>query len=255
MKLLKRLAICAFLMCAVLLSGCQKIVDDAQVSPSPTIEVPSPSPELSPEPSPSPDVSVPTVRTERYVLQSESADIVIEYPVISGLADANLDASVNELLYDTIVNRYFEEGDDVTNVNIDASWTLRYIDAERLSVSFAAYTYYGGAHPNGVYGAINIDLRAGAVFSLGSVAGAESLRSAFDTGLVEYYDGVGSGIYDEGPSWADSWFEQYYGNSDIHLYDFWCDDAYLYVIISVPHVVGDHIVLRTALSNVMPNGN
>ncbi|MDR0916580.1 MAG: DUF4163 domain-containing protein [Oscillospiraceae bacterium] len=238
MNLKKKIVVFVCLMCAVLLSACGKVLDDSRISLPPTITETPPSP------------SVPSVRIEKYVLQDEEYDISVEYPVISGLADADIEKKINEMLYKTYIGYVLNED---TRPNEDNTRCyIEYVDAERFSVSFFSTVYYtGAAHPLFPRGATNIDLRTGEIIPLESVVDIDALRNAFDAELFE----VSSGNTEAYPSspliWGATWFEQYY-LGDEHVHDFWYNDDYLYVVVQVQYTYGYSVVLRTALSNVKP---
>lgn len=192
----------------------------------------------------------PAVKTEHISLSRETdGDVTIEYPQLSGLADAAMQQTVNQLLREdalSVRSRYSSEGATIEAVG-------RVVDnrAPLLSVVYTGhYVASGSPYPISLLYASTIDVAQGKRVRLSDAVNVDKAAKALQQGKGRMPEGADSAVFADAAEYVRT-EEQALLLSQLKAADFAGDgfpDAFSYrqgeetIVISlpVPHAVGDH---------------
>lgn len=127
----------------------------------------------------------------------------INYPVLKGMEDENLQAEINKKLYDSISALLVEEAEGQYNSTNWVDYQVQRFDGDILSVTFDVSTYFeGAAHPIYTLISTNIDLKTGEKYSLDQLfkdgfdykkyltEESEAQIAVLDVDLIEEFKGI-----------------------------------------------------------------
>lgn len=184
-------------------------VDPPSPSPSPTS---SPSPTPSPSPSPSPDAADPPEVVAATISEELPAsdgrpptDVDVEYPQVTGLADADVQERVNTTLTDAMqaeVEAFLDAAADPAagpgpGYGIQARYTVGAVTPRVLSAAVTLTSYTGGAHPYTVVRAFTFDLDDGEQLGLTDLFEPGVLERVSATAVERIQDEYATGEWAE----------------------------------------------------------
>ncbi|WP_249901556.1 DUF4163 domain-containing protein [Paenibacillus sp. PK3_47] len=120
-----------------------------------------------------------TITTESYVKESKDAPIRLDYPVISGLANAEAQKAINDTLKQTVLNyaadaekQIADRAADDRPYEFEGGYVVTYNQNGVLSLITQQYGYTGGAHGMTYRNAFTFSLKDGKRLLLGDLFGA-----------------------------------------------------------------------------------
>lgn len=109
----------------------------------------------------------------------------ISYPQLSGLADKNIEKSINAVIREEAKNEWhcdFDgERESVEGLSYDAHTTVRLIDADYFSYTVSKDYFCGGAHPVQQIDAHNFSLKDGSPMPIQAL-----LKGGYEENLTRY---------------------------------------------------------------------
>lgn len=120
-----------------------------------------------------------TITTESYIKEREDAPIKLDYPQVSGLADAGAQKAINDTIKQTILNYAAEaeqqsanKSEDERPYEFEGGYVVTYNQDGVLSLVTQQYSYTGGAHGMTYRNAFTFSLKDGKRLLLGDLFGA-----------------------------------------------------------------------------------
>lgn len=120
-----------------------------------------------------------TITTESYIKEREDAPIKLDYPQVSGLADADAQKAINDTIKQTILNYAAEaeqqsanKSEDERPYEFEGGYVVTYNQDGVLSLVTQQYSYTGGAHGMTYRNAFTFSLKDGKRLLLGDLFGA-----------------------------------------------------------------------------------
>lgn len=120
-----------------------------------------------------------TIITESYIKEREDAPIKLDYPQVSGLADADAQKAINDTIKQTILNYAAEaeqqsanKSEDERPYEFEGGYVVTYNQDGVLSLVTQQYSYTGGAHGMTYRNAFTFSLKDGKRLLLGDLFGA-----------------------------------------------------------------------------------
>ncbi|MFD1773898.1 DUF3298 and DUF4163 domain-containing protein [Paenibacillus rhizophilus] len=120
-----------------------------------------------------------TVTTETYTKEADGATVQLDYPQISGLADASAQKSINDTLNKAAMSfaagadrAIAEKSEQDRPYEFDSKYVVTYNQDGVLSLVMSQYGYTGGAHGTTLRQAFTFSLKDGKRLLLGDLFGA-----------------------------------------------------------------------------------
>jgi len=112
---------------------------------------------------------------ETHILDDEYNNIKIEYPVIIGLSDENMQKTINEIIMVEALNVYnYYDYEDRGHLELDVTFNIALEDESVLSIQYYGLGYVeNAAHPNKLFYTTNIDMLTGVKMRLANLLDIE----------------------------------------------------------------------------------
>ncbi|WP_159067853.1 PdaC/SigV domain-containing protein, partial [Paenibacillus ihuae] len=122
-----------------------------------------------------------TIKTESFIKEREDAPIKLDYPQVSGLANAEAQKAINDTIKQTILkyaadaeNQIANKSEDDRPYEFEGGYVVTYNQNGVLSLVTQQYGYTGGAHGMTYRNAFTFSLKDGKRLLLGDLFGANS---------------------------------------------------------------------------------
>ncbi|WP_310830949.1 PdaC/SigV domain-containing protein [Paenibacillus pedocola] len=120
-----------------------------------------------------------TIKTESYIKEREDAPIKLDYPQVSGLANAEAQKKINDMIKQTILkyaadaeNQIANKSEDDRPYEFEGGYVVTYNQNGVLSLVTQQYGYTGGAHGMTYRNAFTFSMKDGKRLLLGDLFGA-----------------------------------------------------------------------------------
>ena len=192
------------------------------------------------------DVSLNNIQEQVYLIENDLENIIIKYPQIIDMNNANKNALINELIKGNALKSLSFYNTETDLYSLDISYKIELYTTELISIVFSGVGYVkDGAYPNRIFYTVNIDLNKCKVLVL---TDRININTSFIEELIkpntEYDEYKNHQLnYLENLNQDDliKWLQDTDKSSG--FYSYYTKDS-LGISFPIPHSIGDHVELE-----------